>query len=242
MTEPEKLWYPQARSTSFFFHRQAWHLLALLILVPAAWLLAYPHLGEGSFLVVTATWWFWASVIVSIVHQVVVWIVFRLQLGWATLTRLFGKADLLIWGLIFLPLFAGRVVTLVGLARATQDTLALTRSLAVGMAVLLLIPAIYTLWSVLRYFGLTRAMVGDHFRVRYRQMPLETRGIFRYSDNAMYAFGFLVLWSIALFNRSLPALIMAGFQHIYIWVHYYCTEKPDMEIIYPETKHTKRSL
>ena len=172
--------------------------------------------------------------LLSIVHQLVVWIVFRLQLGWAALTRIFGKADLLIWGLIFLPLFTGRVITLVGLARATQDSLALARPFAVGMALLLLIPAVYTLWSVLRYFGLTRAMVGDHFRVRYRHMPLDNRGIFKINGNAMYAFGFLLLWAIALLNRSLPALVVAGFQHIYIWVHYYCTEKPDMEIIYRE--------
>lgn len=235
MTNPEKLWYPQVCSMSFFFHRQAWHLLALLVLVPAAWLLAFPHIDDGAWLGITATQWFWTTIITSIVHQVVVWVVFRLQLGWATLTHLFGKADLWIWGMIFLPLFVGRVITLVGLARATQATLALPRPLAVGVAVLLLILALYTVWSVLRYFGLTRAMVGDHFRVPYRQMPLENRGIFRYSSNAMYAFGFSVLWAIALFNLSTPALVVAGFQHAYIWVHYYCTEKPDMEIIYGDS-------
>ena len=75
-------------------------------------------------------------------------------------------------------------------------------------------------------------MVGDHFRLRYRQMPLENRGIFKYTKNAMYTYGFVILWAIALFNLSLPALIAAGFQHLYIWVHFYCTEKPDMDIIY----------
>lgn len=232
MTDPEKLWYPQARSTRFFFHRQGWHLLALLILVPAAWLLARRSLNEGAWLGMTATHWFWASLTLSIIHQVVVWIVFRLQLGWATLTRVFGKADMLVWGLIFLPLLASRVFTLVGLAQSTQNTIDLSRPLAIGISVIILAPALYSLWSVLRYFGLTRAMVGDHFRVRYRQMPLENRGIFRYSSNAMYTFSFMVLWAIALLNFSLPALIVAGFQHIYIWVHFYCTEKPDMDIIY----------
>ena len=232
MTNPDQLVYPGARSVSFFFHRQIWHLLSLLILTPLAWWLAAPQLGRGAWLGIPAANWFWASVILSIVHQEVVWIVFRLQLGWATLTRLFGKADLFIWGLIFMPLFASRVVTVVGLARSTGDTLALARPLAVGLVAILIIPALYTLWSVLRYFGLTRAMVGDHFRLRYRQMPLENRGVFRYSDNAMYAYGFLILWAIALFNLSLPALVAAVFQHLYIWVHYYCTEKPDMDMIY----------
>lgn len=235
MTDPNQLSYPQARSVKYFFHRQALHLLSLLVLVPLVWWLAGPHLGDGTWQGVNASQWFWASVILSIAHQVVVWIVFRLQLGWATLTRLFGRADLVIWGLIFLPLFGSRVVTLVGLAQAAQNTLALSMPLATGLAVLLLIPAVYTLWSVLRYFGLTRAMVGDHFRTRYREMPLENRGVFKVSGNAMYAFGFLLLWAIALLNRSTPALVVAGFQHLYIWVHYYCTEKPDMEIIYKNT-------
>jgi len=231
MNNPDKLCYPQARSLSFFFHHQIWHLLALVILVPVSWQLAASHL-DGAWLGITADRWFWASVILSIVHQVVVWIVFRLQLGWATLTRVFGRVDLIIWGLIFLPLFASRIITLAGLAQATQGTLVVNSVLAGGIAVVLLIPSLYTFYSVFRYFGLTRAMVGDHFRLRYRQMPLETRGIFKYSSNAMYAFGFLLLWSIALLNQSLPALVVAAFQHIYIWVHFYCTEKPDMDIIY----------
>jgi len=27
-------------------------------------------------------------------------------------------------------------------------------------------------------------------------------------------------------------LAAALFQHAYIWVHYYCTEEPDMQLIY----------
>jgi hypothetical protein len=230
--QPAQLLYPQARTISYFFYRQHWHLISLLILVPFIWLLAAPHLGEGAWMGISASQWFWISLCISILHQVVVWIVFRLQLGWATLTRLFGKADLLIWGFLFLPLFVGRIVTQGALSLATQDTLALPLWLAAVIGLILLIPALYTFWSVFRYFGLTRAMVGDHFRLRYRQMPLEKRGIFKYSDNAMYAFGFLLLWAIALINLSFPALVMAFFQHTYIWVHYFCTEKPDMDIIF----------
>ena len=41
-------------------------------------------------------------------------------------------------------------------------------------------------------------------------------------------------WSL-LANRIgylFVALAVALFQHAYIWVHYYCTEKPDMRRIY----------
>ena len=48
----------------------------------------------------------------------------------------------------------------------------------------------------------------------------------------MYAFAFLGLWSIALLTGSLAALSLALFQHVTIWAHYYCTEEPDMALIY----------
>jgi len=63
-------------------------------------------------------------------------------------------------------------------------------------------------------------------------MPLVKEGAFKYSSNAMYAFAFLLFWAIALLTGSRAALASALFQHAYIWVHMYCTENPDMEIIH----------
>jgi hypothetical protein len=48
----------------------------------------------------------------------------------------------------------------------------------------------------------------------------------------MYTFAFLALWAIALLTGSRAALAGALFQHAYIWVHMYCTEAPDMRVIY----------
>jgi len=48
----------------------------------------------------------------------------------------------------------------------------------------------------------------------------------------MYSFAFLGLWSIALLLRSQAALSLALFQHAYVWVHFYCTEAPDLDLIY----------
>src|SRR5438093_373826 len=96
----------------------------------------------------------------------------------------------------------------------------------------ILVPSLYTAWSVQRYFGFARAAGADHFRRRYREMPLVTRGAFAWTPNAMYTFGFLGLWAVALFGRSHAGLVAALFQHAYIWVHYACTEQPDMELLY----------
>ena len=97
---------------------------------------------------------------------------------------------------------------------------------------LLLVPAIWTMHSVRKYFGFARALGGDHFFERYRTMPIVREGAFKYSSNAMYTFVFLGLWGIALLCDSRAALAVALFQHAYIWVHWYCTEQPDGVVLY----------
>lgn len=48
----------------------------------------------------------------------------------------------------------------------------------------------------------------------------------------MCTLGFLVLRAPALHFRSVAALAVAAFSYLYVWVHYFCTERPDMERIY----------
>jgi hypothetical protein len=42
----------------------------------------------------------------------------------------------------------------------------------------------------------------------------------------------MVLYLPALWYASRPALVAAVFSHLYIWVHYFATERPDMRRIY----------
>ncbi len=88
------------------------------------------------------------------------------------------------------------------------------------------------MFSVARYFGLSRAAGADHFEERYRTLPLVREGIFRWTGNGMYGVAFLGPWGLALLLGSTGALIAAAFGHAYIWLHYYATERPDMEFIY----------
>jgi len=222
----------RAQSASFFFNRQIWHFLSLPLLVLVSYFLAAPALGDGVWLGLQDSSWYWIGICLVITHQIGVWIVFRSQLGWAVLTKVFGKYDLHAWGIFFIPLLAARPVVLLGLALSDSGSAGFPRSVELIIGLILLIPTLYSLWSVGHYFGVVRALGGDHFRVKYREMPLVREGAFRWSSNAMYAFVFLGLWSIALLTGSLAALSLALFQHAYIWIHYYCTEKPDMELIY----------
>ena len=92
------------------------------------------------------------------------------------------------------------------------------------------------MYSVLRYFGFKRAYGIDHFDRSFSDKPFVKKGIFRFSNNAMYKFGLLILWIPGLLLFSKPALIAALFQHIYIWIHYYFTEAPDMKHIYGKAR------
>jgi hypothetical protein len=83
-----------------------------------------------------------------------------------------------------------------------------------------------------KYFGLKRALGIDHFDPAYRKIPFIRQGIFKYTSNGMYKFAFLLLWAVGLLFLSEAALLVAAFSHLYIWVHYYCTELPDIRRIY----------
>ena len=96
--------------------------------------------------------------------------------------------------------------------------------------------SLYLLYSIRKYFGFKRAYGIDHFDESYRNLPFVREGIFRFTGNAMYVFGFLVLWIPGLILFSKAALLAALFNHIYIWVHYYYTELPDIRHIYGNGK------
>lgn len=213
---------------------QLQHLLFVVLLVPGLYALARPGLSGGVAFGISDQRWLLLMVIVVLTHQIIVAAVFRLQLAFSLMTRLFGSRDMIVWGSVFLPLLILRVITLVGLAHASSGSMAIPWWIANPLAVILIVPALYTLYSVFRYFGLGRALGGDHFRESYRTMPFEARGMFRYSSNAMYSFAFLLLWAIALVTQSRAALAAAAFQHAYIWVHWYCTEAPDIEVLFPK--------
>ena len=224
--------FPQAATTSFFFRRQGVHLLYLVSLVIVAWGLAQPALGKGAWLGLTDRAWFVVCLGVAVVHQTFVWIAWRAQLGWKVFTRAFGDADFAVYSAIFFGLLVLRIVVVAAISTADAGSLRLPMGLAWGLAVLLALPALYACWSVARYFGFARAAGGDHFRQRFREMPLVRQGAFAWTPNAMYTLAFLGLWSIALITRSHAGLVGAVFHHAYIWVHYLCTEEPDMEVLY----------
>lgn len=217
---------------SYFFVGQFQHLLLLACLLPGVLFLASASLGHTFWLGVSGKTWLYSLLIVIVLQQVIGWLVLRSQLCFSFLSRTFGKYDMLIWSLIFIPLLLLRFLLTLAVGFADAGSLTQFRGLQITLGVLLLIPTFYTFWSIGKYFGWPRALGGDHFRQKYREMPIVNQGAFRYSSNAMYTFAFFAFWAIALLAGSTAALAVALFQHAYIWVHWYCTEEPDMRVIY----------
>ena len=214
------------------WHGQVRHLLMLGALLPGAWMIAGNHLGDGTWLGITDKSWFFAALGVPVIQQITVALLWRAQLCYGLLTRLFGDVGFIVWGAIFFPLLILRPLLVIAVGLADTNSLAAHGLTLTVVGALFLVPALWTMHSVKKYFGFARALGGDHFFERYRAMPMVREGAFKYSANAMYSFLFIGLWGIALLLGSQAALAVVLFQHAYIWVHWYCTEQPDGVVLY----------
>ncbi|GKY86814.1 methyltransferase [Sinisalibacter aestuarii] len=211
---------------------QPQHAIMAILLTIGALSLLRP--GEASLLGLTGAGWARVGIALALIHQVIVAVVFRLELHRNAMTRLFGARDMKVWAMIFMPLLAARPLTalLAGWADDVPITPYRLPEILLGLA--LLAPAIWGMHSTLVHFTLRRALGGDHFREEIRALPKVTGGVFSYTENGMYGVVFLGLWGIALLFGSWNALVLALFQHAYIWVHMYTTEAPDMRRLYGE--------
>ena len=125
-----------------------------------------------------------------------------------------------------------RPILAFALGWSNRGTLPIDPGLGFAIAAICIGLTGYLAYSVRRFFGFYRAFGIDHFEPSYRDVPFVRQGIFRWTPNAMYVFGFLILWAPAFLFQSVAAFALAAFSHAYIWVHYYCTEQPDMRRIY----------
>lgn len=213
--------------------KQGWHFLSLAVLLVGTATLTRYDMLTGSLWGISTQVWFWIAIAVPVAHQIIVGIVWRGQLYHNWMTNAFGENGFRVYQIIFTILFAARPFSILLLGISNYNTLTCPPALMVGVGVILLIPFAYTMYSVAHYFGIDRAYGIDHFEPElYRNKPFVKQGMFKYTDNAMYKFGFLILWSIALFTLSKAALLAAVFNHLYIWVHFYFTELPDIRHIY----------
>lgn len=216
--------------TRDLFEGQAQHLAMTLLMTLGAFSLFQD--SNSRLLGLSTIGWATLSIWLAILHQFIVALVFRLQLHRNLMTRLFGAADMKVWAAIFMPLLIARPLMLIMTGWADDVPITSYRGIEIGIGLVLLGCAAWGMHSTLVHFTLPRALGGDHFRDEIAALPMVDKGIFKYTSNGMYGVVFFGLTGIALLFGSWNALVLALFQHTYIWVHMYCTEAPDMRRIY----------
>ena len=222
-----------------YFQNQQWTLLSLSIMVSCTFAMLSPANLVGSFWGIDTRIWFGIGLAVPILHQLYVWWVWRWELYSQSFTKLLGlKRAFKLYTIGFSFLFASRLISIIIVALATQNTLTLDPWISYSLTALFTPLVIFLFYSVHRYFGMERAYGIDHFDRNYHK-PFEKKGIFKYTNNGMYTVGFLILYIPGLLAFSAPALLLALFNHGYIWVHFYTTEQPDMKEIFGTTPSQK---
>ena len=217
------------------FERQLQHYLVLVALLVGLFAFLPEDALVGQFLRISTTTWLILAIAGPIVHQIYVWFVWRVELHFSLITRWLGKKGFTIYTVGFTILFASRLLLIIALAISNRNSLSLNPVISFLLAIVCLLPALYLFYSVRRYFGFKRAYGIDHFDASYRHLEFVKEGIFRFTPNAMYIFGFLILWVPGFLLLSKAALLVALFNHSYIWSHYFFTELPDIRRIYGES-------
>ena len=217
------------------FKFQGWHLLwlGLLLLAVSLMINKDPNLVVGQLWGIGSSTWLWLAILAPVAHQFYVAFCWRYELYFQGITQQFGDRGFRIYKVGFAILILSRVLLVVLLAVSNTGTLDISFPVAALLSGLMILPVIYLFYSVFTYFGIDKAFGIDHFKPELvKNEPMVKQGIFKYTSNGMYVFGFLLLWIPGLLALSKAAILVALFNHIYIWVHYYCTELPDMKAIY----------
>ncbi len=192
-------------------------------------------LMNGTLWGISTKTWFWIAIAIPILHQVYVWLIWRLELYKCTFSSRYGVTkSFKMYAIGFSILFVSRLIFITILAASNQNSLLIKPSIVYLLVAIISPIVIYLFYSVKKYFTIERAYGIDHFDKNSNE-PFEKRGIFRFTDNGMYIFGLMILYLPGLLLFSKAAIVVALFNHIYIWVHYYCTELPDMKVLYRGT-------
>ena len=213
---------------SFFFRHQISHLGGTIILFYIGAQLVDLKSNTSTFIGISALGWFMIAMSIPIIHQAYVWACWRSELCWKTISKTIGfKAYAIIFFILGLSRFSAIVLCFVDYGSLYKPGI-----LAWVISIIFFIPGIYTMYSVKKYFGFLRAAGADHFDPKYRDMPFEKRGIFKWSPNAMYVFAIGIPFAFAVATGSQSMFIVAIYTYISIWLHYFCTEKEDFKVIY----------
>jgi len=172
------------------------------------------------------------SLAMAPLHHFYVWYVWRSELCYHRISPLFKGKGFRVYGVGFAVIALVRVLSVLLVGVADDSSIKMHWVLTWIDGPLMAALALYAVYSTHRYFGYERAIGGDHFFDKYKEMPFVRKGIFRYSSNSMYMFGLMLILLPGIWCSSEAALILGVYHYIAGWIHYFCTERPDINVIY----------
>ena len=216
------------KKLGFFFKHQIWHVGGTIVLFYIGAQFADLQNNTATFIGIKTLGWFLIAMSIPLIHQVYVWICWRSELCWKLITNTIGFKG---YAIIFFILIISRLSAIV-LCFIDYGSLYIPNLFAWILAIIIFIPGVYAMYSVKKYFGFLRAAGADHFDPKYRDMPFEKRGIFKWTPNAMYVFAIGIPFSFAVATGSQSMFVVSIYTYISIWLHYFCTEREDFKVIY----------
>jgi len=217
-----------------FFKGQFLQIIGFAILIWICLLLTSQIENQkGQWLGLTSMQWLYISMAVGIIHQFYVWLIWRLELCYGTISKVFKGMGFRLYTIGFSILILSRPFTVLALGISDYGSLNISPGLQVTLLILMIPPWVYAMYSITRYFTFDRAYGIDHWHPeKYKDEGLIKEGIYKFTNHGMYFYAILILWIIAIGCRSEWAFIGAFFQHVAVWIHYHATEKPDLKVIY----------
>ena len=177
----------------FFFKHQIWHLGGMIVLFYTGVHFVDLKSNTNLFVGINDFGWFMIAMSIPLIHQVYVWICWRSELCWKLISNTIGFKG---YTILFFILIISRLSAIV-LCFIDYGSLYTPGWFAWILSIFIFIPGIYTMYSVKKYFGFLRAAGADHFDTKYRNIPFERRGIFKWTPNAMYVFAIGIPFAFA---------------------------------------------
>ena len=143
----------------FFFRHQIWHLGGTIVLFYIGAQFVDFEANTNTLLGISAFSWFMIAMSIPLIHQTYVWICWRSELCWQTISNTIGFKGYLI---IFFILIISRLSAIV-LCFVDYGSLYKPGLLTWILSIIFFIPGAYTMYSVKKYFGFLRAAGVDHF-------------------------------------------------------------------------------
>ena len=212
----------------FFFKNKILNLIRIIILFYIGTQFIDLKNNINIFFGISTSGWFIIAMSIPLIHQTYVWVCWRSELCWKLISNTIGFKGYII---LFFILIISRLSAIV-LCFVDYGSLYTPGWFVWILAIIIFIPGAYTIYSIKKYFGFLRAAGADHFDPKYKDMPFEKRGIFKWTPNAMYVFAIGIPFAFATATGSQSMFVVAIYTYISIWLHYFCTEKEDFKVIY----------